>query len=70
VLAPAGTPQPIVARLGAELAKMMTAADVRERLTAMGAEPVAEPAERLGARMRADIAKYAPVIKATGLKAD
>jgi tripartite-type tricarboxylate transporter receptor subunit TctC len=70
VLAPAGTPQPIVSRLSAELVRLMQLADVRERLQAMGAEPVAEPAERLAARMRSDIAKYAPVVKATGLKAE
>jgi tripartite-type tricarboxylate transporter receptor subunit TctC len=70
VLAPAGTPQPVVSRLSGELVRLMQAPDVRERLQAMGAEPVAEPAERLAARMRADLAKYAPVIKATGLKAE
>jgi tripartite-type tricarboxylate transporter receptor subunit TctC len=70
VVAPAGTPQPVVSRLSAELVRLMQLSDVRERLLAMGAEPVAEPAERLGARMRADLAKYAPVIKATGLKAE
>ena len=70
VVAPAGTPQPVVTRLSGELMRLMQLPDVRERLLAMGAEPVAEPAERLAARMRADLAKYAPVIKATGLKAE
>ena len=70
MLAPAGTPQPVVSRLSAELMRLIQMPDVRERLQAMGAEPVAEPAERLAARMRSDIAKYAPVIKATGLKAE
>lgn len=70
LLAPAGTPPAVVSRLSAELANIIQAPEVRERLTAMGAEPVAEPPERLAARMRSDIAKYAPVIKATGLKAD
>ena len=70
VLAPAGTPQPVISRLSAELMRVMQLPVVRERLLALGGEPVAEPAERLAARMRADIAKYAPVIKATGLKAE
>ena len=70
VFAPGGTPQPIVARLSTELLRLMQLPDVRERLQATGADPVAEPAERLAARMRADLAKYAPVIKATGLKAE
>jgi tripartite-type tricarboxylate transporter receptor subunit TctC len=70
LFAPAGTPPQIVARLSAALAKYIELPEVRERMTAVGAEPVAEPPERLAARIRADIAKYAPVIKATGLKAE
>jgi tripartite-type tricarboxylate transporter receptor subunit TctC len=70
VLAPAGTPGPVISRWSSELAKIIQLPEERERLTAIGAEPVAEPPERLAARMRADVAKYAPVIKATGLKAD
>jgi tripartite-type tricarboxylate transporter receptor subunit TctC len=70
LFAPAGTPPQIVARLSAALAKYIELPEVRERMTAVGAEPVAEPPERLAARIRDDIAKYAPVIKATGLKAE
>jgi tripartite-type tricarboxylate transporter receptor subunit TctC len=70
VFAPAGTPQPIVSKLGDALTGMIQLPEVRERMQALGAEPVAEPAARLAARMRADIEKYAPVVKATGLKAE
>jgi tripartite-type tricarboxylate transporter receptor subunit TctC len=70
LFAPAGTPPQIVARLSAALAKYIELPEVRERMTAVGAEPVAEPPEQLAARIRSDIAKYAPVIKATGLKAE
>ena len=70
LFAPAGTPTQIVSRLSTALAKFMELPEVRERLTAIGAEPVAEPPERLAARIKSDIAKYAPVIKATGLKAE
>jgi tripartite-type tricarboxylate transporter receptor subunit TctC len=70
LFAPAGTPQPIVSKLGDALTGMIQLPEVRERMQALGAEPVAEPAARLAARMRADIEKYAPVVKATGLKAE
>lgn len=70
LFAPAGTPPQIVSRLSTALAKVMELPEVRERLSAIGAEPVAEPPERLAARIKSDIAKYAPVIKATGLKAE
>jgi tripartite-type tricarboxylate transporter receptor subunit TctC len=60
----------VIAKLSGELLRLMQLPDVRERLAAMGAEPVAEPAERLAARMRSDLAKYTPVLRATGLKAE
>jgi tripartite-type tricarboxylate transporter receptor subunit TctC len=70
MFAPAGTPQPIVAKLSDALVRMIEQPDVRERMRTLGAEPVAEPAGQLAARMRSDIAKYAPIVKATGLKAE
>ncbi len=70
LVAPAGTPRAVVAKLSDTLVGMIALPEVRERMQALGAEPVAEPSERLAARIRADIAKYAPVVKATGLKAE
>jgi tripartite-type tricarboxylate transporter receptor subunit TctC len=70
LVAPAGTPRTIVAKLSDALVAMIALPEVRERMQALGAEPVAEPSERLAARIRDDIAKYAPVVKATGLKAE
>jgi tripartite-type tricarboxylate transporter receptor subunit TctC len=70
MVAPAGTSSAVVTKLSDALVRMIEVPEVRERLQALGAEPVAEPAERLAARIRGDIAKYAPVVKATGLKAE
>ena len=45
VLAPAGTPRPIVTRLNAELGKIMHAADVKERLAGMATDPLTSTPE-------------------------
>jgi tripartite-type tricarboxylate transporter receptor subunit TctC len=68
VLAPAGTPREIVGRLHAEIAKALRAGDVRERLAADGAEPVGSSPEEFGAFIRAEIAKWAKVAKAAGIR--
>ncbi|MSQ88533.1 MAG: tripartite tricarboxylate transporter substrate binding protein [Betaproteobacteria bacterium] len=70
ILAPAGTPPDIVARLSAEFGKVMALPEIRERLVAQGFEPGhAGPAE-LGATIRRDLAKWQKFIHDTGLKVD
>ncbi len=69
--APAGVPSEIIARLNAEIQKALNVPEVRERLSAQGtAEIVGGTPEDLAAFMRADIAKWATVIKASGASAD
>ncbi len=70
VFAPAGTPAPIVQRLNAEINKALQAADFRERLGALGAEPVGGPPEALARAVARDFDKYAAVIKRAGIKPD
>jgi tripartite-type tricarboxylate transporter receptor subunit TctC len=70
VLAPAGTPRPIVARLNAELVRIMHAADLKERLDAMGTEPRTSTPEEFAAYIRQEIAKWGDVIRKAGLKAE
>ena len=70
VFAPAGTPAPIVRRLNAEINKALQAADFRERLGALGAEPVGGPPEALARAVARDFDKYAAVIKRAGIKPD
>ena len=70
ILAPAGTPPDIVARLSAELGRVMALPEIRERLVAQGFEPGhAGPAE-LGDTIRRDLAKWQKFIRDTGLKVD
>jgi tripartite-type tricarboxylate transporter receptor subunit TctC len=70
VMAPAGTPRPIVARLGAELAKIAQTAEVRDALRAQGAESVGSSPEEFARYVRAEVDKWAKTVKAQGLQAD
>ncbi len=70
IFAPAGTPREVVERLHAEFTRALAAPDVRERMIALGAEPVGNRPEEFAAYIRAEAGKYARVIKASGAKAD
>jgi tripartite-type tricarboxylate transporter receptor subunit TctC len=70
VLAPAGTPREIVARLHAEIARALRAPDVRERLAADGAEPVGSSPEEFAAFIKSEIDKWARVASAAGFRAE
>jgi tripartite-type tricarboxylate transporter receptor subunit TctC len=69
-LAPAGTPGPIVARLNAELNKVIAAPAIRERWVALGIEPVGGTPERFAEHVRKETAKWTDVIKRAGIKGD
>jgi tripartite-type tricarboxylate transporter receptor subunit TctC len=70
VLAPAGTPRPIVSRLNAELVKIMHAPDVKERLAAMATDPLTSTPEEFAAYLKQEIAKWGDVVRRANLKAD
>lgn len=70
VLAPAGTPVPIVTKLHGTLVRILQTPDMRERLAALGAEPVWTAPEEFGAFIKSEINRWAPVIKASGARAD
>jgi tripartite-type tricarboxylate transporter receptor subunit TctC len=67
LFAPAGTPREIVARLSSEAAAIVSMPDIRERLPAMGNEPVGSASEEFSAKYHADIAQYARVVNAAGI---
>lgn len=67
VLAPAGTPREVVAKLHTEIVRVLNLPDVRERLTGIGAEPVGNTPEQFGGYLRSEIAKWAKVIKDTAM---
>jgi tripartite-type tricarboxylate transporter receptor subunit TctC len=64
VLVPAGTPKEIVDKLQREIARVMALPDVKERLAAIGYTPVANTPEQFGAELKADVARWAQVIRA------
>ena len=68
VFAPAGTPKPIVQRLNTEIARIMKMPDIQPRLAEMGVEVGGGPPEQLGEFQKAEIAKWAKVVKAAGVK--
>lgn len=66
IMAPAGTPAPIVARLHAELAKIMRMPDVSEKLASLGAEPQASTPQAFGQTIVAELPKWAEIIRKSG----
>ena len=70
MLAPAGVPAPVIKRLNDEFNRIITDPDIKKRMLGNGYEPVGGSPEKFGAHIRAEIAKWAPVVKATGVRVD
>lgn len=68
VMAPAGTPRANVEKLSAEFGKLVALPEVRERLALQGMAPFHATPDQLAAIIKADIAKYARVIKGANLR--
>jgi len=70
IMAPAGTPRPIITRLNAEFVKIMHAPDLKERLAAMGTDVMTSTPEEFAAYLKREIAKWGDVIRNANLRAD
>ena len=70
LLAPAGTPQAIVDKVAADTAKVLAMPDVRERLTAIGLEPVGTTPAEFAAIVRNDYRKWGKVIRDANIRLD
>jgi len=70
VLAPAGTPKPIIDKLSTEFAKILAMPDTVEFLDKQGVEPFISGPEQFAALMKADFAKWAKVIRTANIKID
>jgi tripartite-type tricarboxylate transporter receptor subunit TctC len=68
--APAATPKPILARLNAEVVKVMSSPDMKSFNQSQGAEAMGSTPEELAALHRREYDKWAGVIKAAGIKAE
>lgn len=70
VFAPAGTPPDLVRRLNTEINRILQLPEIREKLVNLGADGGAMTAEQFTAFIKADIAKFADVVKRSGAKID
>jgi tripartite-type tricarboxylate transporter receptor subunit TctC len=70
VMAPAGTPAPVVQKLNAEIAKVIARPDVKEAWSKQGAVPMTMTPAAFDAYLRADIEKWAKVVAQSGIKAN
>ena len=70
IFAPAGTPPELVSKLNIEVVRILHTNEMRERLAALGAEPAGNKPDEFLAFIKAEIPKYAKVIKASGARAD
>jgi tripartite-type tricarboxylate transporter receptor subunit TctC len=70
VVAPAGTPKPIIERLNAEIAKAIAAREVQEKLAAQGLTPRGSGSEELRQATRRQLERYAILMKQAGIKAE
>ena len=68
LFAPAGTPRDIINKISTEVVRILNLPDVKERLLAQGAEPIGSTPEQFAAALASDIAKYARVMKASGVQ--
>lgn len=67
---PAGTPQEIAAKLTAEVRRIVGLPDIRDKLAGMGVEPLGNTSEETAEWIRREIARYGPVVKTAGIKAE
>ncbi len=70
LFAPAGTAREVVAKLSAEVARIVRLGDVREKLVGMGVEPLGNTPEQVADWIRNEIARYGPVVRAANIKAE
>jgi tripartite-type tricarboxylate transporter receptor subunit TctC len=70
VLAPAGTPRPVINRLNTELVRIMHSPDLKDRLAALATDPLTSTPDEFGEFIRQEIVKWGRVVRDAGLKAD
>jgi tripartite-type tricarboxylate transporter receptor subunit TctC len=70
VLAPARTPPDIIVKLNRSINKVLDAADVQEKLAALGADPGGGSPEQFGAHIKAELAKWEKVIKQANIRSE
>jgi tripartite-type tricarboxylate transporter receptor subunit TctC len=70
LVAPIGTPRDVVDRLRREIASILAKPDIREKLIALGADPIGNTPEEFAAHMKAETEKWGKLVKDLDIKAD
>jgi len=70
LLAPAATPKDVVARIQADVARVLQMHDIREKMAQQGGEPVGNTPAELAALLRNESARYADIVRRAGIKAE
>ena len=70
LMAPAGTPREVIAKIQTDVARVLQLPDVREKLEAMGAEPSGESTTDLAARIKGEYEYWGEVVRKANIKAD
>ena len=70
ILATGRTPKPIIDKLNREIVKALQSADVRQQLVSLGLEPAGSTPGQFGAKIRAEMAQWAQVVKRAGIKVE
>ncbi len=70
LLAPAGTPAPVIARLHAETVKLLAAPEMQKKIVALGAEPVSSTPQELDKKIRSEIAKWIQLVREAKITAE
>jgi len=68
VFAPAGTPKGIIDKLSAEIGRILTLPDIKEKLASQGLDPYISTPDQFAALVKAEMTRYAKVIKAADIK--
>ena len=68
VLAPAGTPKPLIAILNGEIVKAIGNKEVADRLVAAGVEPISSSPQEVGARLKSEVARWEKIVKESGIR--
>jgi tripartite-type tricarboxylate transporter receptor subunit TctC len=70
IMAPAGTPRPVIDRLNTEVVRILGSAEIREKFLALGADPMPSTPEQFSAVIKADSEKSRRIIQAAGVRAE
>lgn len=70
LLGPAGLPPDVLAKLSQDFVAALNTDAVKERLAKLGAQPIGSTPQQFDAKIREDYEKWAPIIKAAGMKAE